>query len=112
MNQSEELSKFNALSETWWDPKGPLRTLHHINPARLTFTKKQVDLKNKRLIDVGCGAGLFSESLAQAGADVTAIDLAPDLIKVAKAHAEKSKLNIDYQCTSLEAMVEKSPATI
>ena len=104
--QSPSTTDFNALSDHWWDPEGPLKTLHHINPTRLTFIKKYQTLHGTRLLDVGCGAGLLSETLAKAGAKVTAIDIGSNLIEVAQQHALTGSLSIDYQCTNLEKLLE------
>lgn len=104
----EELAHFAALSEHWWNPHGPLRTLHDINPTRMDFIKKHVDLAQKRVLDVGCGGGILSEALAKVGAYVTAIDQESRAIAVAKAHAEKNKLDIDYQCIAVEDIEAES----
>lgn len=101
-----EIEKFSKLASHWWDEKGPLKTLHHINSARLQFTQDGNSLKGKRVLDVGCGGGIFSEALANAGAIVTAIDLSRDAINVAKAHASESELDIDYRCIDLNKLEE------
>ncbi len=100
----EEVNKFSNLSDSWWDLDGPFKTLHHINPTRLQFTKDAVDLKNAHVLDVGCGGGIFAESLAKEGAIVTAIDMSEDAIKTAKAHAKEKQLDINYQHTALESL--------
>ena len=79
-----ELDRFGALAQRWWDPQGPQKPLHALNPTRLGYVTARVPLQDARVLDVGCGAGLLSEALAQAGAAVTAIDLAPDLLKIAR----------------------------
>ncbi len=99
---SSEIEKFSKLSNQWWDLNGPLKTLHHINPTRLDFTLKHTQLKNKCVLDIGCGGGVFSEALAKEGAMVTAIDLSENVINVAKEHAKQSKLEINYQAIALE----------
>src|SRR3546814_20835197 len=76
-----ELAHFGALASRWWDPNGPQRALHALNPVRLAYVAQQVPLAGKRALDVGCGAGLLSEALAAAGATVTALGLAPELIE-------------------------------
>lgn len=101
-----EIHKFNELAHNWWNLDGEFKTLHHINPVRLNFVKKHIDLKNKQLLDVGCGGGIFSEALASEGAIVTGIDLAPQSIEIAKLHLYESNLSIDYQCIEVEKMAE------
>lgn len=103
---NEEISKFNDLAHSWWDLEGEFKTLHHINPVRLEFILNHTNLANKQVIDIGCGGGIFSESLATHGAQVTGIDLAPQSINVAKLHLYESELDINYQCMSLEQLAE------
>ena len=93
----QEINQFNQLADHWWNPNGPMKPLHHMNPVRLAYIAERYPLSGKAALDVGCGGGLLSEGLAQAGAEVTAIDLSGDLIHAAKAHASESKLSIDYQ---------------
>lgn len=104
-----EIDKFNNLSQEWWDPQGELRTLHHINPVRLQFVKDNIILKNTKLIDVGCGGGIFAELLKRNGANVTGIDLSAKAIEIAKLHLYESHLEINYQCTSVEEMANNNP---
>jgi 2-polyprenyl-6-hydroxyphenyl methylase/3-demethylubiquinone-9 3-methyltransferase len=104
-----ELNHFNQLAQHWWDKNGPLKTLHDINPARLSFVQKHQPLAGLRVLDIGCGAGIFSEALAKAGAQVTGIDLASDLIDVAKQHSQLANMSIDYQCISAETFAEQHP---
>lgn len=99
-----EIEKFNQLAEEWWDEKGSMQALHAINPLRMQFIQQQVDLKGKEIVDVGCGAGILTESLAKAGAHVTGIDLAQKNIEVAKQHAAKQGLSISYEYLSVEAL--------
>jgi 2-polyprenyl-6-hydroxyphenyl methylase/3-demethylubiquinone-9 3-methyltransferase len=106
-----ELDKFNALANRWWDPEGPQKPLHVLNPARLGYVRERVALRGARVLDVGCGAGLLSEALAREGAEVTAIDLAPDLIKVAKLHRLESGVQVDYRLTAAETLAAESPAS-
>lgn len=88
INQNE-LNKFNQLSQTWWNPQGPLKTLHQINPLRLKFIQENESLAHKNILDVGCGAGILSEALSQQGAQVTGLDMALDVLSVAQQHAEQ-----------------------
>jgi len=102
--RQSELDKFGALAQRWWDPEGPQKALHALNPARLGYVVERAELKGARVLDIGCGGGLLSEALAKAGAQVTAIDLAPDLVKVAKLHRLESGVEVDYRLQSAEAL--------
>ena len=105
----KEAAHFAKLAGEWWDPNGSSAMLHKLNPPRLAYLREQANLhwgldsaslkplKGLRALDVGCGAGLLAEPLARMGADVTAIDAASENIAVAKAHAEKQRLPIDYR---------------
>ncbi len=110
-----ELNHFAGLSARWWDPQGPSRPLMALNPVRLAFIEQMLHaqkrtFKNVRALDVGCGGGLLSEAMAQAGADVIGIDLSPELLEVAKLHALGAELsNIDYQLQSAEEMAQAQP---
>ncbi len=101
-----EINKFDALAKKWWDPNGPMRALHQLNPLRLNYIKQKVKLKNQRCLDVGCGAGLLSEALATQNAEVTAIDLSPAAIEVATEHAKQQSLTIDYKNVALESLIQ------
>lgn len=113
-----ETAKFNQLAASWWDPKGPSAPLHAMNPARLAVIRDTLYAAEHRdstalralaglaVLDLGCGAGLVSEPLARMGATVTAIDGADEAIAVAQAHATQAGLEIDYRCTTAEALVE------
>lgn len=107
-----ELDRFDALAGRWWDPSGPHKALHALNPVRLAYVAGRLPLRGARVLDVGCGAGLLSEALTREGAHVTAIDLAPQLIESARAHARESTppLSIDYQLQSVEAVAAGHPA--
>jgi len=104
-----ELDKFNELAHRWWDPQGPQKALHALNPARLGYVADRVALRGARVLDLGCGGGLLSEALAGAGADVTAIDLAPDLLKIARLHGLESGIRVDYRQVSAEALAAEAP---
>ena len=107
--RQSELDKFGALAQRWWDPHGPQKALHALNPARLGYVAARVELRGARVLDVGCGGGLLSEALAQAGAHVTAIDLAPDLVKIAKLHGLESGVKVDYRVQSAETLAGEQP---
>lgn len=106
-----ELDKFNALANRWWDPNGPQKPLHALNPARLGYVRERSALRGARVLDVGCGGGLLSEALAREGAEVTGIDLAPDLIRIAKLHRLESGVAVDYRLSAAEALAEEMPGT-
>jgi 2-polyprenyl-6-hydroxyphenyl methylase/3-demethylubiquinone-9 3-methyltransferase len=104
-----ETAKFDRLAARWWDPEGESRPLHDLNPVRLGYVADRADLKGARALDVGCGGGILSESLARAGANVTAIDLAPAVLEVARLHLYESRLSVDYRETSVEALAAEMP---
>ena len=106
---SAELAKFASRAVEWWDPRGPFRTLHDINTLRLDFIAARVSLAGSRVLDVGCGGGLLAEGLATRGANVVAIDMAPENIEVARRHAETSALSIDYRCVAAESLAVEAP---
>ena len=106
-----ELDKFGALANRWWDPEGPQKALHALNPVRLEYVKQRVNLRDAAVLDVGCGAGLLSEALAKEGAKVVAMDLAPELIKVAKLHRLESGISVDYRLQSVESLALEAPAS-
>ena len=106
-----ELDKFDELAQRWWDPSGPQKALHALNPARLGYVAERVALRDTAVLDVGCGGGLLSEAMAQAGANVTAIDLAPNLLKVARLHGLESGVKVQYREMPVEALAEEAPAS-
>jgi 2-polyprenyl-6-hydroxyphenyl methylase/3-demethylubiquinone-9 3-methyltransferase len=99
-----EVRKFDALAHEFWDPRGAFHPLHALNPVRLDYIARRAALAGKRVLDVGCGGGLLAESMNRSGAIVTAIDLAPAMIEVARLHAHESQLQIDYQLASAEQL--------
>ena len=103
----EEILNFETHAHEWWNVKGPYKILHKLNPLRLKFIADRVDIKGSTILDIGCGGGLLSEELAKEGGIVTSIDASEKTILVAKNHAKESKLNIDYQCTTLEEYTKK-----
>lgn len=106
-----ELDKFAALASRWWDPDGPQKPLHALNPVRLGYVADRAPLQGKRVLDVGCGAGLLSEAMAREGAEVTGIDLAEALVKVARLHALESAVQVEYQVTAVETLAAEQPAS-
>lgn len=106
-----ELDKFNELAHRWWDPEGPQKALHALNPVRLRYVADRVRLRDAEVLDVGCGGGLLSEALAGEGAHVTAIDLAPDLLKIARLHGLESGVRVEYRQMPVEALATERPAS-
>ena len=104
-----ELDKFGALANRWWDPHGPQKALHALNPARLGYVAARCSLQGAQVLDVGCGAGLLSEALAGEGAEVVALDLAPELLKVARLHGLESGVAVDYRLQSVESLAAEMP---
>ena len=111
----EEIEKFSRIAEEWWNPEGKFKPLHKFNPVRIEYIKdnilkdfslekKNKPLKGIKILDVGCGGGLLSEPLCRLGAEVTGVDASEKNIKVAKIHAKKTNLKIDYFCSSPEKM--------
>jgi 2-polyprenyl-6-hydroxyphenyl methylase/3-demethylubiquinone-9 3-methyltransferase len=92
----QEVKKFSDIAEEWWNKDGDFKPLHVINPLRANYIKEKIDLKGKKVLDVGCGGGLLCESLYDFGAEVTGIDAAGPGIEVAKIHAQKNNKNIKY----------------
>jgi len=104
-----EIRKFDALAEIWWDPDGPMGILHVINPLRTAFIRRNAPLKGKKVLDVGCGGGILTETLAREGASVTGIDLAEMPLKIARKHAEEAGLPIEYLSTSVGDLCHERP---
>ncbi len=109
----KEIEKFSKIAEEWWDPTGKFKPLHKFNPVRISYIKENIlstfnikreekILKGIKILDIGCGGGLLSEPMARLGADVTGIDASNKNISVAKLHAKKNNLNINYFCNSPE----------
>ena len=119
-----EIERFNQLAATWWDPQGPIWPLHKLNAARVPFILDMLStymavspadalpLKGLVVLDVGCGAGLLSESMARLGARVTAVDPAEQNIRIAREHARRSGLDIDYRIGGVEAVSEERFAVV
>ena len=114
----EEIDKFSRIAEEWWNPAGKFKPLHKFNPIRISYIKNNIistfklkdnsePLKKVKILDIGCGGGLLSEPMCRLGASVVGIDASDKNIKVAKLHAEKNNLNIDYYCASPETFETK-----
>ena len=104
----KEIKKFDDISYSWWDPEGPFKPLHMLNPVRTDFIKNRIDLKDKTLIDVGCGGGLLCENLAEHSKEVKGIDMSNEAIEIAKTHQTLKNLKIDYEEIALESLLKKS----
>ena len=111
----KEIEKFSKMADEWWDPSGKFRPLHKFNPIRIQYIKENIignfKLKNKKkpldkinILDIGCGGGLLSEPMTRLGANVTGIDASSKNINIAKHHAKKNKLKINYICSSPEKL--------
>ncbi|AOL22341.1 2-polyprenyl-6-hydroxyphenyl methylase / 3-demethylubiquinone-9 3-methyltransferase [Erythrobacter litoralis] len=112
----EEAEHFARLAQRWWDAKGPMASLHEVNPVRLRFIRQSIDshwpgatgsakpLAGKAALDIGCGAGLVCEPLARLGADVTGVDAAAENVAAASAHSEAGGLDIRYMAGELAAL--------
>jgi len=114
----KEIEKFSKMAAEWWDPEGKFKPLHKFNPIRIKYIKdniiysfklksKEKPLQKINILDIGCGGGLLSEPMARLGANVTGIDASDKNIKIAKLHAKKNKLNINYFCSSPEKLKTK-----
>ena len=109
---SKEIDKFSEIASRWWDTESEFKPLHDINPLRLGYIRQHAPLEGKRVLDVGCGGGILSESIARSGATVTGIDLSEAALEVATLHAMAegvSKLN--YECCSAEDYADKHSGT-
>ena len=110
----EEIQKFSKLADEWWDVKGKFKPLHMFNPIRIEYIKEKISnyfnknqsLKGLKILDIGCGGGLISEPMANLGADVTGIDASEKNIKIAKIHAQKNNIKINYINKSPEQLME------
>ena len=120
VNESE-IAKFEQVASQWWDLTGDFKPLHQINPLRVQFINQQISLHktsfkdglyNKQVIDVGCGGGILSESLAKLGATVTGIDMGTEPLNVAKLHALETGLTINYQKITAEEKARMSNHTV
>jgi 2-polyprenyl-6-hydroxyphenyl methylase/3-demethylubiquinone-9 3-methyltransferase len=117
MNQEQinvdhsEVNKFEELASRWWDPHSEFKPLHEINPLRLGYIKQFTALEGKQVLDVGCGGGILSESLAAYGAQVTGIDMGEAPLQVARLHLLESGLEVNYERIPVERLAEERPAS-
>ena len=108
---ADEIAKFSQIADKWWDKNGEFKPLHDINPLRLGYINSFAQLVGKRVLDVGCGGGILSESMAKRGAaHVTGIDMAEKSLETAQAHAAAERVdNIDYRCIRVEDLAAEQP---
>jgi 2-polyprenyl-6-hydroxyphenyl methylase/3-demethylubiquinone-9 3-methyltransferase len=106
-----EIAKFAALAQSWWDPAGPSRPLHELNPLRLRYVELAAGLRDARVLDVGCGGGILSEAMARSGARVLGIDLSRAVLDVAELHALEGKLAVEYQAIAAEELAAAQPGS-
>jgi 2-polyprenyl-6-hydroxyphenyl methylase / 3-demethylubiquinone-9 3-methyltransferase len=106
-----ELNKFSELAHKWWDKTSEFKPLHDINPLRLNYINGLVSLEGKRVLDVGCGGGILSESMAAKGANVVGIDLGEKALKVAQLHSLETGVLVDYRLVAVEALAEEEAGT-
>lgn len=110
----DELAHFAKDGTTWWDLEGPFKPLHQINPVRLAYIESQIPLKDKTVVDIGCGGGILAEAMAKSGARITGIDLVPESLETAKAHAmlmqQEDGAPPHYECISAEDYAKQAPS--
>ncbi len=106
---SAEIAKFSELAHRWWDPESEFKPLHDINPLRLDYVDHIAVLNDKQVLDVGCGGGILTESMAKRGAHVTGIDLADKALKVAQLHALETGSPVNYRMAAVEDIARESP---
>lgn len=104
-----EIAKFTEISAHWWDPQGDLKTLHEINPLRLQWINEKCTLSGKSVIDIGCGGGILTESIARLGGHVTGIDMSQGAINVANLHQMESNVQVEYLLSTAEKIAENRP---
>lgn len=105
-----EIEKFSALAHRWWDPTSEFKPLHAINPLRLDWIQKHTEISGKKVLDVGCGGGILTESMAKAGAQAKGIDLSEKALKVADLHSLESGVAVQYEYISAENLAAKEAA--
>jgi 2-polyprenyl-6-hydroxyphenyl methylase / 3-demethylubiquinone-9 3-methyltransferase len=100
---SQEIARFASQAAAWWDSNGQFKALHQINPVRLAYVQDRAGLRDRRILDVGCGGGLLAEAMAAAGARVTGIDMVDPALEAARRHAFENGLAVDYRQSTAEA---------
>jgi len=106
----QEVAKFEAMSTRWWDKEGEFKPLHDLNPSRLEYIMKRADgLKDKLILDVGCGGGILSESMAHEGGHITGIDMGDANLTIAKMHLHESGETVTYRKITVEELAEEEP---
>jgi 2-polyprenyl-6-hydroxyphenyl methylase/3-demethylubiquinone-9 3-methyltransferase len=105
-----EQDKFDAVASGWWDPEGPFRPLHDLNPARMKFIAERATIDGASVLDAGCGGGILAEALASKGGRVTGIDVAPRTLAIARLHLHESGMRVDYREVTVEDLAQESPA--
>ena len=106
-----EISKFEALAARWWDPNSEFKSLHDINPLRLDYVDRTAKIAGKEILDVGCGGGILSESMAAAGAKVLGIDMGEEPLRVAELHTLETGVEVDYRQITVERLADERPAS-
>ena len=106
---SEEIAKFEALASRWWDKESEFKPLHDINPLRVNFIDELSSLAGKRVLDIGCGGGILSESMAVRGAEVTGIDMGKTPLKIAKLHGLETGIRVNYRQITAEEIATEEP---
>lgn len=107
----EELAKFEELAYRWWDHDSEFKPLHDINPLRLNYIDQRARLAGKKVLDIGCGGGILSESMVQKGAQVKGIDLGKAPLSVAKLHAKENQIEVDYELIAAEELAAREPGS-
>ncbi len=114
MNNSEnvyqhEIEKFGSQAERWWDPEGEFKTLHDVNPLRISLIEDYVDMQGKHVVDVGCGGGILTEGMAKKGANALGIDMSEALIDIADLHGLETGVKAEYKKISVEELCQQQP---
>jgi 2-polyprenyl-6-hydroxyphenyl methylase/3-demethylubiquinone-9 3-methyltransferase len=105
----QELAKFGSMAQSWWDPAGPSKPLHDLNPLRLRYVESAAGLRDRQVLDVGCGGGILSEAMARSGARVLGIDLSQAVLDVAELHALQGQVAVEYQAIGAEELAALRP---
>ena len=106
---ADEIENFESVAHDWWDSEGPFKPLHDINPSRCAYIARHIKIKNKRIVDIGCGGGLLCEAMAKSGGDVTGLEPGEKALHIATEHAHTSGLKIEYANTPAHTLAQSSP---